>query len=582
MKKLLSVFLVVLMCMTAMTTAISVSAKETDKVTTSATGNIIWNVSGGVLYILGSGDMANYDAVYNRAPWSNKYNEIRKVVISENVTSIGNCAFYSLSNLTYVQFDGNSKLSKIGEKAFSYCNNLTDITLPNSVKSVGINAFSSCRELANFTTNASAGFGDYAFYNCVNLKTVSTPKAKSFGDYAFSYCGMLTKANLGKATLGKYCLYNNDNLVSATAGSLKQYAIYSADNLKSLNIKNAKRIESYALYNLPKITSINTNATAIDSYALYGTNNIKSATLPKLKKVSDNLFRDCTNIQTVKLGSAGSIGKYSFANCTKLKTVTGISKVKKIDNAAFGGCKNLTKLSTSNKLNYIGYQSFFNCQKLTGSINFSNVTYIDAEAFFNCKSLSSSLNFRKVKEIGYEAFLNCQKLKGNTLGTKIKKLGSKTFVGCKSLGSVYIPSTCKSIGYDSFVKNVTSIKESSNNYIKYTYNANGKKITIYGNKGSQAQSYAKLYKTPFKYAVKAVSVNSTKVTIKKGKTFKLKTYVSPANCGNKTVTVKSSNAKVATINSKGIIKGIKKGTCKITVTARDGSQKSKTVTVTVK
>ena len=182
MKKLLSVFLVVLMCMTAMTTAISVSAKETDKVTTSATGNITWNVSGGVLYILGSGDMANYDAVYNRAPWSNKYNEIRKVVISENVTSIGNCAFYSLSNLTYVQFDGNSKLSKIGEKAFSYCNNLTDITLPNSVKSVGINAFSSCRELANFTTNASAGFGDYAFYNCVNLQTVSTPKAKSFGD----------------------------------------------------------------------------------------------------------------------------------------------------------------------------------------------------------------------------------------------------------------------------------------------------------------------------------------------------------------------------------------------------------------
>ncbi len=581
MKKLLSIFLVVLMCMTAMTTAISVSAKETGTVTTSATGKITWNVSGGVLYIVGSGDMANFTP-YNSAPWSNKYNEIRKVVISENVTSIGNYAFYSLSNLTYVQFDGKSKLNKIGEKAFSYCNKLTDITLPKSVKSVGINAFSSCRALANFSTNASAGFGDYAFYNCVNLQTVTTPKAKSFGDYAFSYCGMLTKANLGKATLGKYCLYNNDKLVSATAGSLKQYAIYSADNLKSLNIKNAKRIESYALYNLPKITSINTNATAIDSYAFYGTKNIKSVNLPKLKKVSDNLFRYSTNIQKVKLGSAETIGKYSFANCNKLKTVTGTSKVKKIDNIAFGGCKNLTKLSTSNKLNYVGYQSFFNCQKLTGSINFSNVTFVDAEAFFNCKSLSSSLNFRKVKEIGFEAFLNCQKLKGNTVGTKIKKLGSKAFVGCKSLGSVYVPSTCKSIGYDSFVKNITSMKESSNNYLKYTYKQNGKKITIYGNKGSQAQSYAKLYKTPFKYAVKAVSVNSTKVTVKKGKTFKLRTYVSPSNCGNRKVTVKSSNGKIATINSSGIIKGIKKGKCKITVTAQDGSLKSKTVSVTVK
>ena len=50
----------------------------------------------------------------------------------------------------------------------------------------------------------------------------------------------------------------------------------------------------------------------------------------------------------------------------------------------------------------------------------------------------------------------------------------------------------------------------------------------------------------------------------------------------KKVTVRSSNTKIATINSKGVIKGIKKGKCKITVTARDGSQKSKTVIVTVK
>ncbi len=582
MKKLLSVFIAVLMCMTAMTTAISVSAKETNTVETSATvGNISWSVSGGVLYLIGSGDIPDFTPYYS-APWSTKYNEIRKVVISENVTSIGNYAFYNLSNLTYVQFDGNSKLNKIGERAFSYCTNLTDITLPNSVKSVGNEAFGSCRALVNFSTNASANFGDYEFYNCVNLKTVSTPNAKSFGSYAFSCCSMLTNANLGKATLEKYCLYNDNNLVSVTAGSLKQYAFYGASNLKSLNIKNAKSIESYALYNLPKITSINTNATSIESSAFYGTNNIKSATLPKLKKVSDNLFRYSTDIQTVKLGAAETIGKYSFANCSKLKTVTGTSKVKKINDAAFGGCKNLTKLSTSNKLTYIGYQSFFNCQKLTGSFNFSNVTFVDAQAFFNCKKLSSSLNFRKVKEIGFEAFVNCQKLKGNTLGTKIKKLGSKSFLGCKSLGSVYIPSTCKSFGYDSFIKNIKSITETSNNYISYKYNYNGKKITIYGNKGSQAQSYAKLYKNPFKYAVKSVSVNSTKVTIKKGKTFKLKTYVSPSNCANRKVTVKSSNAKIATIDSKGTIKGISKGKCKITVTSRDGSLKSKTVTVTVK
>lgn len=580
MKKLLSIVLAVLMCMTAMTTAISVSAKETNTVETSATvGNISWGVSGGYLYIEGSGDLPNFTA-YN-APWSSKYQEINRVVIDGNITSIGSYAFYNLSNLVSVQFDGVSKLTKIGNNAFSYCTSLTDITLPSTVKSVGKNVFYNCKAMTNFTTNCSASYGDYAFEYCTNLKTVNAPKSKSFGGNAFYGCDNLTKANLGNATLGEYCMYNNDKLVSLTAGSLNKRAVYSADNLKSLNIRNAKFIKGFALYNLPKLTSVSSNATSIDADAFFGSENIKTINLPKVKAIQDYTFKNAKKLQTVKLGSAQKIGKYAFYGCTNLTTITGTSNVKRVDIAAFDSCKKLKKFTSSSKLGYVGYNAFFNCQNMTGSINFSNVTYVDDNAFANCKKLASTLNFKKVTNIGTSAFFNCQKLKGNTLGTKLKKLGSKVFIGCSSISSLYVPSTCKKTGYDIFVKQAFSIKD-SNGYFTYKYYPNGKKITIYGNKGSGIHSYAKLYKNPFKYAVKSVSVNSTKVTIKKGKTFKLKTYVSPANCGNKTVTVKSSNAKVATINSKGIIKGIKKGTCKITVTARDGSQKSKTVTVTVK
>ena len=571
MKKLLSIVLAVLMCMTAMTTAISVSAKETNTVETSATvGNISWGVSGGYLYIVGSGNLPNFTA-YN-APWSSKYQEINRVVIDGNITSIGSYAFYNLSNLVSVQFDGVSKLTKIGDNAFSYCTSLTDIILPSTVKSVGKNAFYNCKAMTNFTTNCSASYGDYAFEYCTNLKTVNAPKSKSFGSNAFYGCDNLTKANLGNATLGEYCMYNNDKLVSLTAGSLNKRAVYSADNLKSLNIRNAKFIKGFALYNLPKLTSVSTNATSVDADAFFGSDNIKTINLPKVKVIQDYTFKNAKKLQTVKLGSAQKIGKYAFYGCSNLSTITGTSNVKRVDIAAFDSCKKLKKFTSSSKLGYVGYNAFFNCQNMTGSINFSNVTYVDDNAFANCKKLAY---------IGTSAFFNCQKLKGNTLGTKLKKLGSKVFIGCSSISSLYVPSTCKNTGYDIFVKQAFSIKD-SNGYFTYKYYPNGKKITIYGNKGSGIHSYAKLYKNPFKYAVKSVSVNSTKVTIKKGKTFKLKTYVSPANCGNKTVTVKSSNSKIATINSKGIIKGIKKGICKITVTARDGSQKSKTVTVTVK
>ena len=130
----------VLMCITAMTTAISVSAKETNTVETSATvGNISWGVSGGYLYVVGSGDLPNFTA-YN-APWSSKYQEINRVVIDGNITSIGSYAFYNLSNLVSVLFDGVSKLTKIGDNAFSYCTSLTDIALPSTVKSIGKNVF---------------------------------------------------------------------------------------------------------------------------------------------------------------------------------------------------------------------------------------------------------------------------------------------------------------------------------------------------------------------------------------------------------------------------------------------------------
>ena len=372
MKKLLSVFMAVLMCITAMTTAISVSAKETNTVETSATvGNISWGVSGGYLYVVGSGDLPNFTA-YN-APWSSKYQEINRVVIDSNITSIGSYAFYNLSNLVSVQCDGVSKLTKIGDNAFSYCTSLTDIALPSTVKSIGKNVFYNCKSLTNFTINCSASYGDNAFEYCTNLKTVNAPKSKSFGENVFYGCDNLTKANLGNATLGEYCMYNNDKLVSLTAGSLNKRAVYSADNLTSLNIRNAKFIKGFALYNLPKLTSVSSNATSIDADAFFGSENIKTINLPKASAIQDYTFKNAKKLQTVKLGSAQKIGKYAFYGCTNLTTITGTSNVKRVDIAAFDSCKKLKKFTSSSKLGYVGYNAFFNCQNMTGSINFSNV-----------------------------------------------------------------------------------------------------------------------------------------------------------------------------------------------------------------
>lgn len=75
---------------------------------------------------------------------------------------------------------------------------------------------------------------------------------------------------------------------------------------------------------------------------------------------------------------------------------------------------------------------------------------------------------------------------------------------------------------------------------------------------------------------------SKKATMYTGKKLTLKAKVNPANASNKALTWKSSNTKIAKVASNGVVTGVKAGTVKITATAKDGSRKSATCTVTVR
>ncbi len=81
--------------------------------------------------------------------------------------------------------------------------------------------------------------------------------------------------------------------------------------------------------------------------------------------------------------------------------------------------------------------------------------------------------------------------------------------------------------------------------------------------------------------VTGITLNSTSLSLVKGNTSALVATVSPSNASNKTVTWKTSNSKVATVNSSGNVNAVGAGTATITCTASDGSGKSATCTVTV-
>jgi uncharacterized protein YjdB len=105
-------------------------------------------------------------------------------------------------------------------------------------------------------------------------------------------------------------------------------------------------------------------------------------------------------------------------------------------------------------------------------------------------------------------------------------------------------------------------------------------ITCTANDGSGKTATCKVTVKAVK--VTKITLSKKKVTLKKGKTIKLKVKkLIPANVTNKNVTWKSSNKKVATVDKNGKVKAVGKGTAIITCTAKDGSKVKSTCTVKV-
>ena len=89
-------------------------------------------------------------------------------------------------------------------------------------------------------------------------------------------------------------------------------------------------------------------------------------------------------------------------------------------------------------------------------------------------------------------------------------------------------------------------------------------------------------KVTVKQPVTSIKLNKTSVTLKKGNKLTLKAIAYPKNANNRAVVWKSSNKKVATVSSKGVVKAVRNGTATITVTAKDGSKKKAVCKIQVK
>ena len=196
------------------------------------------------------------------------------------------------------------------------------------------------------------------------------------------------------------------------------------------------------------------------------------------------------------------------------------------------------------------------------------ITYVNAIAKDGSKKSASVLVIvgEKVKKIT----LNKTSV---TLNRGAKNRGFQLKKAIKNKNATY-----KCVNWYSSNKNVATVDSNG----KVTLKHRGKVvITVKARDGSNKSAKCKV---TVRQLVTKLSYNkkTRKVEVYKNKTIKFAVTVAPSNANNKGLTYSSSNKKVATVNSKGVIKGIKAGTVTITAKAKDGSRKAVKLTVKVK
>ena len=353
-------------------------------------------------------------------------------------------------------------VTEIGSSAFSYCRDLTSVTMGNFITKIGDDAFWICSGLTSLTIpNSVVEIGYQAFCFCTGLTSVTIGNSViSIGNEAFYGCTGLTEMN-----------YNAENCTSM--GSTNYPVFSGCSNLKTINIGNSvKTIPSYAFESCTGLTSV---------------------TIPNsVTSIGSCAFKDCVGLAEVNYNaenctSMGSIKFPVFGGCSNLKKVNIGSNVKSIPDYAFCFCTSLTSISIPNSVTTIGYEAFCNCSSLTKvnvfdlsawcKIDFddymanplfyakklnlngteikdlvipNDVTEIKKYAFTNCTGLTSITIPNSVTSIGKNTFYNCTGLTSVSIGNSVAEIGSGAFASCERLTSINMPNSVITIGSSAF------------------------------------------------------------------------------------------------------------------------------------
>ena len=300
------------------------------------------------------------------------------VTIGDSVISIGDWAFSECDGLTSVNIPNS--VTSIGDSAFSWCSHLTSVTIPDSVQSIGEGVFSSCDSLKEFHGKFASSDNRCLMANGVlisfamsGLKTYTIPNSvQSIGAEAFYNCDGLTSVTIPNSVI-----------------SIGASAFWDCDGLTSVNIPNSvTSIGNWAFSGCSGLTSviIPGSVVLIGDGAFSSCSGLKSVNIPNgVTSIGEAAFENCIRLTSVIIpNSVISIGASAFSGCKWLESVVIPNSVISIEAYAFSGCGELKNVTIPNSVQLIGRFAFEGCISLDSITIGDGVKSIEGGAFKDC------------------------------------------------------------------------------------------------------------------------------------------------------------------------------------------------------
>ncbi len=292
---------------------------------------------------------------------------IKNVTIPESVRSIGATAFIGCTELSRVVFAGTSAINSLATGTFSGCTKLDGVVIPDSVKSIGYKAFENCTSMTTLTLPLNLETIDnYAFSGCTALENVIFDRSRAFtiNANAFYKCDSLTTLMTPEVVTDEdaKAVYTYKNGLLTKNGTVLVRWLRD-DNVCKLGAE-IENIADGAFYECFKIERFEVDAANKSFFAdasgvLYSGDKTKMIAFPAGKVIGDDGVFEIP----AEYGVREIAGK-AFCGTSNVKKIILPETVKKIGESAFRGCLKLQSIVTGFVKIEVGANAFDGCAEL--------------------------------------------------------------------------------------------------------------------------------------------------------------------------------------------------------------------------